>query len=214
MRLCMDVKLLAIEQRLELRVRVDGPLFQALMPHALLMQIPSWRKPTNVRSLWLMAFQTDWFVCDGVHDGQNVSLHQSIRASGVTAHFHYEEEVNLTFHLQCVMRVIRRRGTEIKETLRSCPRCAVALPGNRTQHRWYQEMGCATRVQQQMRARWKNIRIAFCKSAKPWLLFAQLHAGHCRKSEVSAAGVNNSRARRFHRPIRSILGFKSFSKGT
>lgn len=90
-------------------------------------------KPTNVRSPWLMAFPTDWFVCDGIHGGQNVSLHQSIRASGVTAHFHYEEEVNLTFHLQCVMRVIRKRGPEIKETLRNCPRRAAALPGNQTQ---------------------------------------------------------------------------------
>lgn len=42
------------------------------------------------------------------------------------AHFHYEEEVNLTFHLQCVMRVIRKRGPDIKETLRSCPRrCGI-----------------------------------------------------------------------------------------
>lgn len=40
----------------------------------------------------------------------------------MTAHFHYEEEVNLTFHLHCVMRVIRKRGPGIKETLRSCPR--------------------------------------------------------------------------------------------
>lgn len=89
-------------------------------------------KPANVRSPWLMAFPTDWFVCDGIHGGQNVSLHQSIRASGVTAHFHYEEEVNLTFHLQCVMRVIRKRGSEIKETLRICPRlcCRIARKPN------------------------------------------------------------------------------------
>lgn len=42
----------------------------------------------------------------------------------MTAHFHYEEEVNLTFHLQCVMGVIRKRGPEIKGTLRNCPRRA------------------------------------------------------------------------------------------
>lgn len=62
---------------------------------------------TNVRYPWLMGFKTDWFVWD-FHDRQNVSLHQSIRASGLTAQFHYEWGVHLTFHLQYVMRVTRK----------------------------------------------------------------------------------------------------------
>lgn len=45
--------------------------------------------PANVRYPWLMGFKTDWFVWD-FHDRQNVSLYQSIRASGLTAQFHYE----------------------------------------------------------------------------------------------------------------------------
>lgn len=79
--------------------------------------------PTKVRCPWLMGFRTDWFVWD-FHDRQNVSLYQSIRASGLTAQSHYEWGVNLTFHLQYVMRVIRQRGSRIKAALRSCPlRC-------------------------------------------------------------------------------------------
>lgn len=150
-----DVKFLAAEQRLELQVRVDVLLclaFSAPDAACLIDANTVMTKPNDVRFWWLMAFWTDWFVCDGVHDRQNVSLHQSIRASGVTADFHYEEEVNLTFHLQCVMRVIRKCGPNIKETLRSCPlRCGIARKPKAeaiTRNEWG-----ATHVQHQIRTR-------------------------------------------------------------
>lgn len=49
----------------------------------------------------------------------------------MTAHFHYEEEVNLTFHSQCVMRVIRKRRPEIKDSQNlSSPCCRIARKPN------------------------------------------------------------------------------------
>lgn len=155
MRLSTDVKFLAVEQRLELQVWVDVLLclaFSAPDTTCFIDANTVMTKPTDVRFRWLMIFRTDWFVCHGVHDGQNVSLHQSIRASGVTAYFPYEEEVNLTFHLQCVMGVIRKRGPDIKGTLRSCPRCCGITRKPKAEAITRNELG-ATCVQQQMRTR-------------------------------------------------------------
>lgn len=69
------------------------------------------------------------------------------------AHFHYEEEENLSFHLQCGMRVIRKRGPNIKETLRSCPRrCGIAQETEKAAAITRNESG-ATRTQQKTRTR-------------------------------------------------------------
>lgn len=150
-------------------------------------------KPTDVRFGWLMAFWTDWFVCDGVHDGQNVSLHQSIRASGVTADFHYEEEVNLTFHLQAAMRVIRKCGSDIKETLRSCPRrCGIARKqkGKGDNKKW---VGRNSRAAANEDALKEHLHSVF-EAMMPVCTLARTSLP---KSEASAAGVSNSRARGF-----------------
>lgn len=172
-------------------------------------------KPTDVIFGWLMAFWTDWFVCDSIHDGQNVSLHQSIKASNATAHFYYEEEGNLTSHLQCGMRVIRNRGPNIKETLRSCPRrCGIGRKpkGRGDNKKW---VGCDSRTATNEDTLDEYLHSVFqiSPTRTPVCTLSLSHT-LLLKSEVSAAVSITAVYAASKGQSGVILGFKSFSKGT
>ena len=83
------VKGMCVSERIALWGFFNTWEIQVKMLHKLVDANLIMTKATGVRYPWLMNLTTDWFVWDA-GDRQNVSLFQSIGASGWTAQFHYE----------------------------------------------------------------------------------------------------------------------------
>lgn len=110
-------------------------------------------KPTDVRFGWLMVFWTDWFVCDGIHDRQNVSLHQSIKTRHARWHIFITRRKGILCLIYSVGWGLLETVVPTSKILSEVVPGATASAGNRKAEAITRNESGATRTQQQTRTR-------------------------------------------------------------